>query len=137
PQTAYNTFIISMLEIFLRRVTPALPPGSDAAALAYLWPLRLHSAAIGVWLLRPAAQPMGCAGGARSGGVATPAASRAGQPLARTHERGTGRRRRVSQATGRALASPRRHARAGRGSERRWEGTPRRAGAHGRQACAA
>src|SRR5712691_11378887 len=86
------------------------PPGSDAAALAYLWPLtrpvglwlapevcgrrpqygcgrcafapqplgvwplRLRSATSGVWLLRPAAQPMGCAGCARSGGVAAHAA---------------------------------------------------------------
>ena len=47
PQTAYNTFIMSMLEIFLRRVTPALPPGSDAAALAYLWP---RPRPVGPWL---------------------------------------------------------------------------------------
>jgi hypothetical protein len=46
--------------------------------------------------------------------------SRADQPLARKRERGTGRRRRVSHATGRALSLPRRRARAGRGREHRW-----------------
>ena len=49
-------------------------------------------------------------------------AGRADQPLARTRGQGTGRRQRVSQATGHTLASPRRPTRAGRGRERRGRG---------------
>ena len=51
-----------------------------------------------------------------------PRRGRAGQSLAGTRKRGTGRRARVAPAPGRARASPHRRTRAGRGRERPWRG---------------
>jgi len=51
-----------------------------------------------------------------------PQRGRAGQSLAGTRKRGTGRRARVAPAPGRARASPHRRTRAGRGRERPWRG---------------